>query len=59
MSEAKVYPVPEEWKKRAWVDNQKYLDMYQHSVADPGAFWREQAQRIDWIKPFTRVKNTS
>ncbi|CAN5431473.1 acetate--CoA ligase [soil metagenome] len=59
MSEVKVYPVPAEWQKRAWVDNAKYLDMYGLSVADPGAFWREQAKRIDWIRPFTKVKNTS
>ncbi len=59
MSEVKIHPVPDEWKKRAYVDNQKYLDMYKASVDDPDAFWREQAKRIDWIKPFTKVKNTS
>ena len=32
---------------------------YQRSVSDPDGFWREQAQRIDWIKPFTKVKNTT
>ncbi len=59
MAEAKIHPVPAEWKKRAYVDNQKYLDMYKASVDDPDGFWREQAKRIDWIKPFTKVKNTS
>jgi acetyl-CoA synthetase len=38
---------------------EQYQQMYQRSVAEPDAFWAEQAQRIDWIKPFTRVKNTS
>ena len=33
--------------------------MYAASVADPDAFWGEQGTRLDWIKPFTRVKNTS
>ena len=58
MSE-KIYPVPAEWAKRAYVDNDKYLSMYRQSVDDPDGFWAEHAKRIDWIKPFTRVKNTS
>ena len=38
---------------------EKYDAMYAHSLRDPEGFWREQAQRIDWIKPFTKVKNVS
>ncbi len=57
MSE-KVYPVPAEWAERAWVDEDDYRETYARSVSDPEGFWREQAGRIDWIKPFTRVKNT-
>src|ERR1700680_3376479 len=59
MSETKVYPVPEEWKRRTRVDDAKYRSMYQRSVDAPEVFWAEQAKRIDWMKPFTRVKNTS
>ncbi len=60
MSEVKIHPVPAEWKKRAYIDNDKYLAMYKRSVEDPDAFWAEEAKkRVDWIKPFTRVKNTS
>ena len=58
MSE-QVYDVPAEWKKRAFIDAAKYAAMYQRSVKDPNGFWGEQAKRIDWIKPFTKVKNTS
>ena len=36
-----------------------YNANYKKSVSDPDEFWGEQAQRIDWIKPFTKVKNTS
>ena len=43
----------------ALIDADGYARMYAASVADPDAFWGEQAQRLDWIKPFTRVKNTS
>ena len=55
----KVYAVPAEWAKRAYVDDAKYRAMYERSLSDPDGFWREQARRIDWIKPFTKVKNTT
>ncbi len=58
MSE-KVYPVPAEWKQRAWVDGDKYLEMYERSIKDPAGFWGEMGKRLDWIKPYTKVKNTS
>ncbi len=58
MSE-KVYNVPAEWTSRAFVNNEKYLAMYKRSLEDPTGFWGEQGKRIDWIKPYTKVKNTS
>ncbi len=58
MSE-KVYAVSDEWKKRAYVDQAKYEEMYARSVNDAEGFWAEHGKRIDWIKPFTKVKNTS
>ncbi len=58
MSE-KVYAVSAEWAKHAHVDNAKYQDMYAQSIKDPEGFWGQHGKRIDWIKPYTRVKNTS
>ena len=58
MSE-KVYNVPAEWAARAYLDNEKYLAMYKRSLEDPNGFWGEAGKRIDWIKPYTKVKNTS
>ncbi len=55
----KVYPVPAEWAKRAHIDAGKYKDMYERSVKDPAGFWGEQGKRLEWIKPYTKVKNTS
>lgn len=43
----------------AHIDAAKYDEMYAASVADPDAFWGEHGKRIDWIKPYTKVKNTS
>ncbi len=54
-----VYPVPADWAKSALIDEERYSAMYQRSVEEPDAFWREEAQRIDWISPFTTVQNTS
>ena len=54
-----LYKVPEGWSARAHVDEAKYRDMYAHSVRDPEDFWGEHGKRIDWIKPYTRVKRTS
>ncbi|MBS8225616.1 acetate--CoA ligase [Vannielia litorea] len=41
------------------VEAADYAALYAASMEDPAAFWAEQAKRIDWIKPFTKVKNTS
>ncbi|WP_436643864.1 acetate--CoA ligase [Microbaculum sp. FT89] len=54
-----LFPVPEAWAKRAYVDDAKYQEMYKRSVDDPAGFWGEHGKRVDWIKPYTKVKNTS
>ncbi len=54
-----LFPVPESWKKSAYCDNERYLKMYEQSVSDPEGFWAEQAKRITWFKPWTKVKDTS
>ncbi len=59
MSELHIHAVPDAWAKRAYVDNAKYKAMYERSVKDPDGFWGEHGKRIDWIKPFTKVKNTT
>lgn len=58
MAEA-VYPVPAAWAEGALIDEARYDAMYRRSIEEPEAFWAEEAQRITWIKPFTKVKNTS
>lgn len=47
---SEVYPVPPGWKEHAIVGEATYRAMYARSVADPDAFWLEQAERLDWIK---------
>ena len=55
----KVYPVPAEWAKRAYVNAESYQAMYDRSVSDPEGFWSEAGRRLQWIKPYTRAKNTT
>ena len=59
MADEKVYGVPAEWSAKAWVDNDAYLKMYARSVDDPNGFWGEHGKRLEWIRPYTIVKNTS
>ncbi len=56
---SKTYPVDSATADRALIDAAGYEEMYQRSVTDNEGFWSEQAQRIDWIKPFTKVKDVS
>ncbi|MGG7568243.1 acetate--CoA ligase [Rhodovulum sp. DZ06] len=58
MSDAMRHPSAEA-AARAHVDAAKYEELYAASIADPDAFWGEQGKRLDWIKPYTRVKNTN
>ncbi|MBT6137100.1 MAG: acetate--CoA ligase [Rhodospirillaceae bacterium] len=59
MSEHITVPVPSEWAKKAYVDEAGYQEMYDASVADPEAFWAEQGKRLDWMTPYTQIKDVS
>ena len=59
MTDSKVFPVSDALAKEAWADNAKYLEMYKQSVEDADGFWGEHGKRIDWIKPFTQVKDVN
>jgi acetyl-CoA synthetase len=59
MSEVHVHRVKPEWKKNALIDNETYTKWYAESVKNPDRFWGKHGKRLDWIKPYTKVKNTS
>lgn len=59
MSDSKIYPVSEELAASAHINNEKYLAMYEQSVNDPDTFWGEAGKRLDWFKPYTKVKHTT
>ncbi|MCV2893895.1 acetate--CoA ligase [Lentibacter sp. XHP0401] len=56
---SKTYPPSAEMAANAHITAAKYDEMYAASVNDPDAFWAEHGKRIDWIKPFSSVKNVS
>ena len=56
---SKTYPVPEAFASQANLTPEKYREMYAASIADPAAFWGEQGKRLDWMTPYTVVKDVS
>jgi len=60
MSEkSRTVPVPGEVAARAHIDEAGYREMYRRSVEDPDAFWAEHGRRIDWIHPYSRIRDVS
>ena len=47
------------WSENSHINRKTYDDLYAESIDSPETFWRKHGQRIDWIKPYTKVKNTS
>ncbi len=54
-----IYPVLELFKKTARTTEEQYFERYQQSIDHPNEFWAEAARKLDWMKPFTQVKNTN
>ena len=54
-----LYPVPESFEETALVKRAVYEQLYAESVQDPEGFWGRIGRRLDWIKEFSRVKDTS
>jgi len=59
MSKNRMYPPSDAFAAGARVNAEKQAEMYAASIKDPDAFWGEQGQRLDWITPYTKVKNVS
>ena len=58
MSESAVYPVPEQWKENAWINQDRYKAMYQKSIENPDQFWAEQAAEfLQWESPWQTVRD--
>ena len=58
MSDDLIFDVPADIAANALVDKAQYEKMYAESVSDPDAFWGAHGKRLDWIQPYSKVKNT-
>ena len=59
MSEDQVFPTPAEWAQRAHMDAAGYEAAVRRVKADPDGFWTDVAARLDWMRPFSKVKDVS
>ena len=58
MSEFPLHPVPEHWQKTAWIDKDRYREMYLQSIEQPDEFWAEQALNfLTWDRPWQTVSS--
>ena len=55
----KLFKPSENSKKNAFLNETKFNEMYQNSIDDPISFWKEEGKTIDWIKPYTNIKDVS
>jgi acetyl-CoA synthetase len=58
MSDDLIFDVPAEISANALVDDAKYQQMYAASIDDPEQFWGAHGKRLDWMSPYSKVKNT-
>ncbi len=56
---SELYPVDAKTRARALIDTDDYDETYRASLEDNERYWAEQAARIDWIKPFTKIRDVS
>ena len=55
----KLYKVPADFAARTRITHEQYRTLYDESVRDPEGFWSRMGQRVDWVRPYTRVKDVS
>jgi acetyl-CoA synthetase len=58
MSDNLIFDVPADISANALVDDAKYQQMYAASIDDPEQFWGDHGKRLDWMRPYSKVKNT-
>jgi len=54
-----TYPIKPDFAAKSYLSEADYFEMYQRSIDDNEAFWAEQGKRIDWIKPYSKIKDVS
>ena len=57
MSEETIIKVNDNWSKKGFVNKENYETKYKYSINDNESFWDEEGKRINWIKPYTKIKD--
>ena len=57
MSEELIFPVPESFKSKAHIDKDSYDQIYNFAYENPEDFWKKEGERIDWIKPYKKIRD--
>jgi len=57
MTADKIFPVPENYKNSAHVTKEIYEDLCQQAETDSEKFWDKIGKRVDWIKPYSKIKD--
>ena len=52
-----IFKVPKKWSKSAYVNKSQYEKKYKLSIKDNENFWKKEGKRIDWIRPYTKIKD--
>ena len=52
-----IFKTKKDWVSKATVNNKEYQKKYKHSIKDNDGFWKKEGKRIDWIKPYTKIKD--
>jgi len=52
-----IFKVPKKWSRTAYVDKAQYEKKYKLSIKDNESFWKKEGKRIDWIKPYKKIKD--
>ena len=55
----KIFKVPSDWAKKSYINKKGYEKKYFQSINNNDAFWAEEGKRIDWIKPYTKIKDVT
>ena len=59
MTADKIFPVPENYKNSAHVTKEIYEDLCQQAETDSEKFWDKIGKRVDWIKPYSKIKDVT
>ena len=57
MSEEKKFLIKKEWQERSLITKEKYESLYLESLKNNEIFWKKEGKRIDWIKPYSKIKD--